>query len=238
MLNLHDRDALEAVGAHYNASNMMRVRNMTRDAVMEIAGLIKPGMIEEQALELAKHVLAEREMLRGWHGVFVRFASNTIKTFGAPSDVGVVLGEDDIFFIDIGPTWQGFEGDGGQTFVTGTDIGKARCAQDSQAIFHEVRRHWLTTGATGKALYLFAAQASERRGWELNMDLDGHRLSDFPHTAIYKGAMADIEFTPSSQLWVLEIHIRHPDHTYGAFFEDMLLEDEYFAESSERTRLL
>jgi hypothetical protein len=39
-------------------------------------------------------------------------------------------GEDDIFFIDIGPTWQEWEGDGGQTFVTGEDSEKARCAAD------------------------------------------------------------------------------------------------------------
>lgn len=228
MLNLADRDALEAVGQHYDVSTMMNVRQMTRDAILDIARQIKPGMVEEDALELAKDVLAEREMLKGWHGVFVRFGSNTTKTFGAPSEPGRVLGQDDIFFIDIGPTWQEWEGDGGQTFVTGTDAEKARCAADSEAIFHEVRRHWLATGASGKALYQFAVDASARRGWVLNLDLNGHRLSDFPHSAVYGGAMADIEFTPSRHLWVLEIHIRNPANTFGAFFEDMLLEDDYF----------
>ncbi|WP_300630317.1 M24 family metallopeptidase [Pseudomonas sp.] len=228
MLNLADRDALEAVGQHYNVSTMMKVRQMTRNAILDIARQIGPGMVEKDALELAKDVLAEREMLKGWHGVFVRFGRNTTKTFGAPSQPGMVLGKDDIFFIDIGPTWQEWEGDGGQTFVTGEDSEKARCAADSKAIFHEVRSHWLKTGATGKALYQFAVDATERRGWLLNLDLNGHRLSDFPHSAAYGGAMSDIEFTPSSQLWVLEIHIRNQENTFGAFFEDMLLEDEYF----------
>jgi Xaa-Pro aminopeptidase len=228
MLNLADRDALEAVGQHYNVSTMMKVRQMTRNAILDIASQIEPGMVEEDALELAKDVLAQREMLKGWHGVFVRFGRNTTKTFGAPSQPGMVLGEDDIFFIDIGPTWQEWEGDGGQTFVAGEDSEKARCAADSIAIFHEVRSHWLKTGATGKALYQFAVDATERRGWLLNLDLNGHRLSDFPHSAVYGGAMSDIEFSPSSQLWVLEIHIRNQENTFGAFFEDMLLEDEYF----------
>lgn len=230
MLNHDNQDDLEAVGKHYNARNMIMVRQMTRDAILEIAQQIKPGMIEEEALELAKDVLAERDMLRGWHGVFVRFGRNTTKTFGAPSESGVVLGKDDIFFIDIGPTWKEWEGDGGQTFVTGRDEEKARCAKDSRTIFHEVRQHWLTTEASGKELYQLATKASERRGWVLNMDLDGHRLSDFPHAAIYGGAMADIEFTPSSHLWVLEIHIRNAENTFGAFFEDMLLGDEHFVE--------
>jgi hypothetical protein len=38
-----------------------------------------------------------------------------------------------------------------------------------------------------------------------------------------------VDFTPSRQLWVLEIHIRNREGTYGAFFEDMLLEDAHFA---------
>ena len=60
------------------------------------------------------------------------------------------------------------------------------------------------------------------------MDLSGHRLSDFPHVAIYEGPLADVEFSPSRLIWVLEIHIRHPEKPYGAFFEDMLLEDGMF----------
>ena len=40
--------------------------------------------------------------------------------------------------------------------------------------------------------------------------------------------MMDVDFTPSPLLWVLEIHIRHPTAGYGAFYEDMLLDDSYF----------
>ncbi|MGN5477781.1 hypothetical protein ACTMU2_15105 [Cupriavidus basilensis] len=63
--------------------------------------------------------------------VYVRFGTNTTKTFGAASEPGVVLGEDDIFPIDIGPTWKEWEGDGGDTFLTGTDPLKAKCASDA-----------------------------------------------------------------------------------------------------------
>ena len=82
---------------------------------------------------------------------------------------------------------------------------------------------------SGKALYDFAIEEAKAMGWELNMDLSGHRISDFPHEAIYDGPMADVDFKPSALLWVLEIHIRHPEGLYGAFFEDMLLGDEYFS---------
>jgi len=228
MTGITKRDVIEAVGNNYSSLEMFAVRDMTRNAIFEISQNIEPGMLEEEAVEVAKNILETRGLLRGWHGVFVRFGINTVKTFGAPSESNIVLGENDIFFIDIGPIWKDWEGDGGKTFITGQDMDKMRCAADSEAIFHEVRQHWLTTGCTGVELYQFARDATERRGWVLNMDLDGHRISDFPHSAVYGGAMADIDFSPSSQLWVLEIHIRNQTNTFGAFFEDMLLEDEYF----------
>jgi len=33
---------------------------------------------------------------------------------------------------------------------------------------------------------------------------------------------------PASGLWVLEIQLRHPTRPFGAFFEDLLLEDRHF----------
>ena len=39
----------------------------------------------------------------------------------ADSEPGVVLGEHDIFFLDIGPVYGGTEGDAGDTFVFGDD---------------------------------------------------------------------------------------------------------------------
>ncbi len=63
----------------------------------------------------------------------------------------------------------------------------------------------------------------------LNFDLPGHRVSDFPHAAIHTGSLADFDASPSAMRWILEIHIRDPKGAFGAFFEDMLLPDEYYA---------
>jgi Xaa-Pro aminopeptidase len=220
--------SLEKVGAAYSPEKMFGVRDMTRTAIHAIAAAVRPGMVEEQAVAMAKDLLAERGMLRGWHDVYVRFGSNTTKTFGAASDPGVVLGKDDIFFIDIGPVFEEWEGDGGDTFVTGSDPEMARCAEDARKLFHVVRKKWKRESATGKVLYDYATAAASQLGWELNLDLSGHRLSDFPHAAVYDGPMATLDFTPTARLWVLEIHIRHPTRGFGAFYEDMLLEDSYF----------
>ena len=66
----------------------------------------------------------------------------------------------------------------------------------------------------------------------LNLEMDGHRISDFPHAAIFDGSLADMDFAPAMGLWVLEIQLRHPSKPYGAFFEDILLDDRHFPAGS------
>lgn len=224
-----EKSPLEKVGEAYSTDKMFKARHLTREAINEISARVKPGMVEEDAVEMAQDVLAERGMVQGWHDVYVRFGANTIKTFGQASDPGVVLGEDDIFLIDIGPVFEKWEGDGGDTFVTGASPEKARCATDARKLFHIVRKKWESEKMTGRVLYEFAAAQARAMGWELNLDLSGHRISEFPHEAHYAGPMAEVDFTPSAgPLWVLEIHIRHATQPFGAFFEDMLLDDSYF----------
>ncbi len=219
---------LERVGSAYSPERMLAVRDMTRAAIHDIAAAVRPGMAEEEAVAMAKQLLAARGMLRGWHEVYVRFGPNTMKTFGAASDPGVILGPNDIFFIDIGPVFEEWEGDGGDTFVTGGDPDMTRIAADARKLFHRVRAQWAQHGWTGLQLYDYATSQARELGWELNLDLSGHRLSDFPHATIYDGPMATVPFRPSPMAWVLEIHIRHPARGFGAFFEDMLLADSYF----------
>jgi hypothetical protein len=228
MNDVIEQSDLEKVGSAFSKEQMLAIRDKTRAAIHLIASKVKPGMVEEDAVAMAKDILAAQGMLRGWHDVYVRFGANTTKTFGAPSDPGVVLGENDIFFLDIGPVYQQWEGDGGDTFVTGSNPAMARSAEDARALFHVVRKKWQSEGWTGRQLYDFAEGAARDMGWELNLDLSGHRISDFPHAAIYDGPMATVGFCPSPLVWVLEIHIRHPVHRFGAFFEDMLLDDAYF----------
>jgi Xaa-Pro aminopeptidase len=171
-------------------------------------------------------VLREAGLLRGWHGLHLRFGENTLKPFGAPSEPGVVLKPDDIFFIDIGPVWQKWEGDGGDTFVVGSDPDMHRIATDVRALFDRVQARWRSEGLTGEGLYAFADEEARAMGWRLNLDMSGHRLADFPHSAFHRCPLAGAVYTPSANLWVLEIQIRHPERPFSAFYEDLLLEPE------------
>jgi Xaa-Pro aminopeptidase len=213
----------EAVGANYDAAMLLEARARTRKAIDDIAARIAPGMAEEEAMELTRTVLAEAGLLRGWHAIHVRFGDNTLKNFGEPSEPNTVLRANDIFFIDIGPVWEKWEGDGGDTFVVGDDPVMHAAARDVRVLFDRVQAKWRAEGQTGTALYAYAAAEAQAMGWMLNLDMSGHRLSDFPHRAIHKGPLAETPYAPSPGLWVLEIQIRHPVRPISAFYEDLLL---------------
>lgn len=161
-------------------------------------------------------------MQRIWHPLLVRFGANTLKTFKERSDGDPVLGENDIYFIDMGAVWQGHEGDAGATFSTGNNPEMAACASAAKALFDRVERRWRNDKVVGLELYRFAEEQAKEMGWVLNLDIKGHRVSDFPH-AIYRGGdLGDFDQYPNEGLWILEIQIAHPSGAYGAFYEDLL----------------
>jgi Xaa-Pro aminopeptidase len=219
---------LEGTGEAFDLIRFMEVRALTRKAVGLIADQVRVGMVEEDAKAMARETLKQLGMRRGWHHIIVRFGSNTTKDFMERSEPGVVLGDNDIFFVDIGPIYDETEGDAGDTFVVGSDPVHAKAQRDVRSIWQTVRDMWFFEGVTGKELYEFAGKTAEDLGWRLNLDLSGHRLSDFPHSAHYDGSLAEVEFRPNADLWVLEVAIVHPTRSFGAFYEDLLLDDQSF----------
>lgn len=227
-MTLTDVSTIEGIGSEFELAGFMAVRARTRKAVHMIAEQITPGMAEEEAKAIARSTLASLAMRRGWHHIIVRCGSNTTKDFMERSEPGVVLQENDIFFIDIGPVYGDFEGDAGDTFVFGDNPLHLKAKHDVRQIWDIVRAKWFTEQITGVELYEFAIKTTEEFGWKLNMDLSGHRLCDYPHSAHYDGPLAEVDFKPNPNLWVLEIAIAHPDKTFGAFYEDLLLGDQSF----------
>jgi Xaa-Pro aminopeptidase len=225
-----NRGTLEKTGANFSHEALMAARKNTKEAISLIASAIRPGIVEEDARQMAKETLERLGSHKGWHKVLVRFGANTLKNFEDPSERGVRLGNDDIFFIDIGPVWGDTEGDGGETFVVGNgDSEMRRCSEDVKRIFHMVRKQWLESAMSGKELYDFAFTTAADMGWVLNMELTGHRLSEFPHSAYYDGTLAAVSIRPSPNLWVLEIQVKHSSKPFGGFFEDLLLTDADYA---------
>jgi len=218
-----DAVSREAVGVGFSMPAMLRARSLSLEAVQRIAEEIRPGMTQAGATELAAKVLRQMGIQRLWHPTHVRFGGDTLKTFKEAGDDQKTLGDNDIFFIDIGPVWDGHEGDAGDTFVVGSDPEMAACAEAARWLWCEVSERWRQDRLSGEALYRFAAERAQALGWRLNLDVKGHRVCDFPH-AIYKaGKLSDFGLCPATGIWVLEIQIAHPERPFGAFYEDLLI---------------
>lgn len=219
-----EQSVVERMGrADFSRDSFLHARDLAWDALREVAAQVKAGMNEADIQSLLKDALAARGSEKPWHKPVVRIGSDTVKTFHPLSDPDLRLAETDIFFLDIGPVWDGYEADVGDSFVLGQDAEMIRCAADCRVLFEIVRREWLESGRSGSELYRFADQQAKERGWQLVLEVDGHRLGDFPHHAHYRGGMSEVDFRPSADAWVLEIQLRHPTREFGAFYEDLLL---------------
>lgn len=215
----------EAVGHGFDPQRMQRAREQTWAAVQGIHQRMRPGISEDEARAEAAEVFRELGMERLWHPVIIRIGANTTRIYRERSDPGVRLGENDIYFIDLGLVFEGHEGDAGDTFVTGHAPERQACAEAARELFHVVADAWRTQGLNGQALYRFAEQRAEAMGWRLNHQIKGHRVSDFPHSVHKAGDLGELAGRPSSGLWILEIQIAHPTEPYGAFYEDLLSSD-------------
>lgn len=213
----------EAVGGHYALESMRHAQQMTWQAIEQIADAIAPGMRESEAQLRGKQILAEMGMDRIWHPLLIRFGANTLKTFKQRSEGDPELGTEDIFFIDMGVVWQGHEGDAGATFTTGADPEMIACASAAKELFTRVENMWRSERVYGVALYDYAATQAKAMGWKLNLDIKGHRVSDFPHAIHRGGDLGDFERFPNPGLWILEIQLAHPQRPFGAFYEDLLI---------------
>jgi hypothetical protein len=72
-------------------------------------------------------------------------------------------------------------------------------------------------------LYQLLNQQAAQEGFELNQDVGGHRVGDFPHQKYSKASTDDLQFSPSKGLWVLEFQLVCREHSFGVFFEDLLI---------------
>ncbi|WP_434987500.1 M24 family metallopeptidase [Pseudomonas protegens] len=212
----------EAVGLAYSLEGMLHAKRMTWEAIGQIARQVKPGMQESAAREMGLQVLREMGMERIWHPLLIRFGANTLKTFKQRSDGDPLPQENDLFFIDLGVVWDRHEGDCGATFVVGDDAEMHACAAAAKSLFDQVHDHWQSHLVAGPELYRYAQEQARAMGWVLNLDIKGHRVSDFPHAIYRAGDLGDFAACPQVGLWILEIQIAHPTRPFGAFYEDLL----------------
>ena len=213
----------ETVGPDFSPELLEKARDQTLALILESAKMIRPGVSETQAKAIVQELQTKMGAPKSWHPPQIRFGKNTCLPFGVRGEENKILQENDIFFLDLGPIFEGHEGDVGRPFSVGSDPEMKECCEIAEKIWFEVRDPWKTYGVSGHALYEFAKNRAGYHGWVLSLDkADGHRIADFPHAARTRGSIEGFTQTPASHRWILEIQIRHKSRDFGAFYEDLL----------------
>lgn len=202
---------------------------------IEKRGLIRPGISETRLnadiYELAKEMYG---ITTYWHKRIVRAGRNTLAPYDEnPPDL--MIGEDDILFLDLGPVFEDCEADFGRTFVLGSDPLKLKLRDDVGNAFAEGKRHFHETpDLTANQFFAYVVSLAFKFGWEFGGRIAGHLIGHFPHEKI-AGDKVTLYVHPDSHLpmrslnekgqkrhWVLEIHFVDRDNQIGGFFEELL----------------
>ena len=204
-------------------------------AEIERRGLVAAGRTEK-AVERDIYALAASDfgVETHWHKRIVRAGVNTLANYSEnPPDL--TIGEDDVVFLDLGPVFEQWEADVGQTYALGNDPLKHDLCRDLGVIFEAVRAHFdAHDDVTGAELYACAVTESEKRGWRFGGEIAGHIVAEFPHAYIpgvkqhnhirpeNPTRMRDPDANGKARHWILEIHLVAPDGSFGGFYERLL----------------
>lgn len=187
----------------------------------EIIAFTRPGVKESEVREYALSRFEAHDIESMWHPPYIRFGEHTLLTFMDKAKEDFILQEHDIAFIDIGIVKNGIEGDAGRSFTYGNDPICDHLISASQTLFHEARDFWEKNNPIGTVLYEHIHATAKKMNVHFILDPAGHLIGTFPHKGWKRGLNHFPEYITSGT-WILEIQIRHPEKSVGAFYEDLL----------------
>jgi Xaa-Pro dipeptidase len=202
---------------------------------IEASGAIAAGRRESE-VDTDIAALAEREfgVSRHWHKRLVRTGLNTLCVFADNPDERTIEANDTVY-LDLGPVFEAWEADIGQTYALGDDPARNALVAALPEVFEETRAHAnASPDITGAALYELACKAAERRGYIFGGAIAGHTVGEFPHltwpgerehTRIYPAnqtRLSDPDHLGRKRFWIIETHLIAPDRSFGGFYERLL----------------
>jgi len=169
-----------------------------------------------------------------WHKRIVRAGKNTLYPY-QENPPNLVIGENDIVFLDFGPVFEDWEADFGRTYVLGVNEDMKKIQSDITAAFIKGKEYYKAhPNITASELYDYVSSLAINYGWELGSRHCGHLIGKFPHEKIedheiYSYIHPDNhrqlnEWDGSfNQLhWILEIHFVDFGKQFGGFTEELL----------------
>lgn len=204
-------------------------------AAIEASGAIAPGRRESEVDDAIAEIAArDFGIERHWHKRLVRTGPNTLCVFADTPDERIIEAEDTIY-LDLGPVFEEWEADVGRTYALGQDPARHALVAALPEVFEEVRAHAnANPDITGAALYDFACNAAEKRGYVFAGKIAGHNVGEFPHltwpaerdhTRIYPAnptRLSDPDHLGRKRFWIIEVHLAAPDRSFGGFYERLL----------------
>jgi Xaa-Pro dipeptidase len=202
---------------------------------IESQGLIRPDVLEtrinQDIYELAERMFG---ISAYWHKRIVRAGRNTLAPYDEnPPDL--MVGQDDVLFLDLGPVFEQWEADFGRTFVLGSDPVKLKLRDDIAKAFADAKKYFQEhPDVTGEELFKHAGKLAEQYGWEFGGAIAGHLIGQFPHERIpgdkvtlyvHPGnprRMRDLDANGQERHWILEIHFVDRARQIGGFYEELL----------------
>ena len=202
---------------------------------IQIQEIINPGSTESRINEQI-YALAQRMygITQYWHKRIVRAGENTLQPYDEnPPDL--MVQEDDVVFLDLGPVFEAWEADFGRTYVLGDDPLKHKLCRDIESAFAQGKKHFEETpDIAARDLYLYAQSLAEQNGWEYGGPIAGHLIGHFPHERIpgdkvtlyvhpdNLNRMRDRDANGEERHWILEIHFVDRARKFGGFYEELL----------------
>ena len=219
----------ERVSANFLTEGLLNAREKSWVSAIELCKQLKTGMTESEAHHFALDFFTSLGVTKHWHRPYICFGPGTALTFNDSLQKEYRLKEGDPVYFDFGPVWKSetggieYEGDIGDSYVFGENAIAEKCNAACRQLFNEAQEKWRTSKANGPELYRFLETRAKELGYELTPKVEGHRLSDYPHSKYSKERLSQVKFTPTPALWVLEVHIVDRKNNIGAFYEDILL---------------
>ena len=204
-------------------------------AAIEAAGFIAPGRRESEVdADIAALAESDFGVTRHWHKRLVRTGANTLCVF-ADNPEERVIGEDDTIYLDLGPVFDEWEADIGQTYAIGNDLAHHALIAALPEVFEATRAHFnANPDITGAELYAHACASAEQRGYIFGGKIAGHTVGEFPHltwpgerehTRIYPdnpNKLSDPDHLGRKRFWIIETHLIAPDRSFGGFYERLM----------------
>jgi Xaa-Pro dipeptidase len=202
---------------------------------IEAQNIIRPGTAETQ---INQDIYDLAEKMFGisvyWHKRIVRAGRNTLAPYDEnPPDL--IVGDNDIVFLDFGPVFEAWEADFGRTFVTGSDPLKLKLRDDIAKAFADGKEYFRThPEIKADELFHYAEKLAKDYGWEFGGPIAGHLIGQFPHERIPNDKislyvhpgnpmrMRDPDANGQERHWILEIHFVDRARQIGGFYEELL----------------